>query len=140
MNRLHSLRSFAVLALLALLSFNAGARSAPFEDPAPISVTGGMSIEGVRKSVKVALIGRNWVISEDTGNKITASYAKKDWSATIVVAYGLREISIKYADSTNLDFSQNEDGTREVHPNYSKWIANLVMDISKNILLMSPTG
>lgn len=140
MRHLTKLRICAVFVLLSLLGFTALARQAPFEDPAPIEVANGLSIEGVRKSIKVALVSRDWVISEDTGNKITANYGKKDWSVTITIAYGLRQVAIKYADSSNLDYEQNDDGSREIHPNYSKWIANLVMDINKNMLLMSPTG
>jgi hypothetical protein len=120
---LKNLRLFALL--MFLLPLSAFARSSAFTDPDPVPVPAKLSVADVEKAVKGALTGYRWTIKPAGSGKLEALYTSRDLMAKISVSYNSKEITIKYLDSSGLDY-QAEGDKRSIHPTYQRWISNLV--------------
>jgi hypothetical protein len=116
--------------LLLLLAF----RQAPLVDPAPIAVPAKLDVAQVEKAVKLALVKRQWVINSDDPGKITATYARREFSVQIGISYDNKQVQIRYITSTGLKY-EAKDGQKYIHKNYIAWTQNLVSDISGNMTL-----
>jgi hypothetical protein len=139
-------RAFIVLAALTFVnvatstSFDAAqARSARVvEDIENERLPAGANIAQVEQAVLSALTTRGWqLIARSTGT-VDAQYARRGFSVTIRVTYSAEAYSIRYLDSTGLDYNP---ATRAIHPNYNRWIANLRVDIPRlvqNAVLGAP--
>jgi len=117
-------------ATLLLMAF----RQVPLVDPPPIAVPGKMTSAQVEKAVKQALIKREWMIASDAPGEITATLTHHDYSVSIGIAYDVREIRIRYLDSTDLKY-EVKNGQRLIHKNYPSWIQDLVTDISNDLAI-----
>lgn len=93
-------------------------------EPMPAGVTA----QQAQMAVLQALSGRGWAVQKPSGGSVDATYARRDFSATITVTYSKTAYSITYKDSSGLNYNA-EKGT--IHPNYNKWIANLKLDIAR---------
>lgn len=114
-------------ALLAASSVHA-ARTAPLVNYEDVLVASGngkaLTTEQVRKAVIAGASRGHWTASERPGNTVRLTYSRGGHSAVVDVAYSAKSYSIRYADSTNLNYSQ-EAGKAVIHPNYNKWINSL---------------
>ncbi|HEY7873388.1 MAG TPA: hypothetical protein VIC31_11795 [Rudaea sp.] len=117
-------------ALLLLMAF----RQVPLVDPAPIAVPAKLSLVQVDKAVKQALVKREWLINSDQPGKLTATYARRDFSVQIGITYDTKQVQIKYLGSSNLKY-EVKNGQAWIHKNYQSWIQNLETDISGNIAM-----
>jgi hypothetical protein len=122
------------LLLLPVLVLLMAFREAPLVDPQPIAVPSKVDARQVEKVIKQALIKREWMINSDEPGKLTATYARRGFSATIAIGYDRKQIQIKYVDSTDLKY-EVKNGQRYIHKNYNSWIQNLMTDISGNLTL-----
>lgn len=115
-----------VLAVLPLAS--QAARTTEINDPVKIPLETKASNAQVKKAVKLAVLSRQWQISNEKGNSFNATYTRADrrsnLMAKIHVSYTPKEVTIKYVASEGL----SAEG-RQIHPTYNKWIANLQKDI-----------
>ncbi|HUP92548.1 MAG TPA: hypothetical protein VM074_09905 [Solimonas sp.] len=125
----------AMLALLVMVPFAVLAgRAHELVDPDPIEVPGKLAVSKVESIIKESLAARDWVIKDVKGHDIVAQYERSgrggmQHKAKIGIHYDATQVTIKYIDSRDLDYS-DEGGSRRIHGNYNKWIANLVKDIS----------
>ena len=55
--------------------------------------------------------------------------------AKIDIVYDLQTIKIKYLESGELMYAEKK-GQRMIHRNYLNWIANLVNDMNRNLVLV----
>ena len=119
--------SFLVAASLAAPGVHA-ARAAPIQnyENLPAASTSGkpLTADQVKKAIISGAATRQWVASLQPGNIVRLTYTARDHSAVVDVAYSENSYSIRYADSTNLNYSQ-DGGKAVIHPNYNKWINNL---------------
>lgn len=127
-------RLWSGLLLLPLLALLMGARQVPLVDPDPIAVPAGLTEAKVARSIKAALVGRDWVVSEEQPGKIVATLNLRAHMAKIDVNFDTGKVAIKYVDSKELMYGQKK-GTTVIHRNYLSWIQNLVTDISRNMVL-----
>ncbi len=118
--------------LLLLMAFH----QAPLVDPAPIAIPAKLSDKQVAKAIATALVHREWVINVNEPGKISATYAKREFSVRIGITYDQHEVHIKYLDSSNLKYEM-KSGQQYIHVNYNSWIQNLVTDISGNLTVES---
>ncbi len=118
---------FAVL-LLAFAPLAVFARSAELVDPDPIVLPAKASAAQVKKAVKTSLLNRQWTLSNEKPGYVEGKYTKSNFWAKIGVSYNTQKVTIKYLDSEGLNYEKDGD-QRVIHPNYNKWIGNLVKDI-----------
>lgn len=119
-----------VPALMLLMAF----RQVPLQDPAPLAVPAKLTMVQVAKAVKQALVKREWLINSDQPGKLTATYARRDFSVQIGIAYDRQQVQITYLGSSNLKY-EVKNGRRWIHKNYQSWIQNLETDISGNMAM-----
>jgi hypothetical protein len=129
-------RWWSGLLLLPLLALLRGARQVPLVDPEPFPVPAGLSEAKVVKSIKVALTGRQWQVSEEHPGKIISTLHLREHMAKISIDYDASKIAIRYLDSGELMYAQKK-GVTVIHRNYLSWIQNLVNDIQRNMVLVA---
>lgn len=129
-------RWWSGLLLLPLLALLMGARQVPLVDPEPFAVAAGLSEAKVAKSIKAALVGRQWEITEEKPGKIISTLHLREHMAKISIDYDTSKIAIRYLDSGELMYAQKK-GVTVIHRNYLNWIQNLVNDIQRNMVLVT---
>ena len=130
-------RPKSVLLLLPLLFLLMAFRQAPLVDPPPIAVSPKLDLAQVEKSVKQALVKREWLIISDEPGKITASYDRREFTSRIGITYDNKQVQVSYITSTGLKYEVKKDGEKLIHKNYMAWIQNLITDISSYLTLAS---
>jgi hypothetical protein len=126
--------AFALLAL-------AGCNTAPvqitdFRDqPVRRLHSQSISMDEVQIDVRMAAGKAGWnVIPEGSPGRLTAVKLAGETSATVEIAFDLNTYSIKYKDSTGLDFSNGcaakasgstPAGSRCISPTYNEWVTEL---------------
>jgi hypothetical protein len=115
-----------LLVPLALLLMGA----AVLVDPEPIAVPAGLAAKDVSKAIRAGIVQRGWVVLKDEKGKIDAVLNLRKHEARVAIAYDPKQVTIKYASSDNLDYSE-KNGVRHIHKNYNKWITNMVQDIQR---------
>ena len=97
----------------------------------PVGVTGDkqVTLHDVEKAIVRAGAGLGWQMRPvDPGVMEGTLYLRKH-VAVVNITYDTRTFSIKYKDSTNLNY----DGTN-IHSNYNGWIENLSRGIQTQLL------
>lgn len=70
-----------------------------------------------------------WTIARTADGSIVANLAVRGkHSVSVLISVAQGAYSVRYADSLNMKFSQ-EGGVRYIHPNYNKWVGNLLQSI-----------
>jgi hypothetical protein len=123
--------------LLPVLVLLMGARQVPLTDPEPIAVPAGVELNQVGKSIKAALVGRQWAVTDDQPGRILSTLNLRSHMAKIEITYDPQQIRIRYLDSGDLMYAEKK-GVRMIHRNYLNWIQNVVNDISRNLQLVVP--
>ncbi|MDX1431840.1 MAG: hypothetical protein R3286_05265 [Gammaproteobacteria bacterium] len=78
------------------------------------------SLDDVTMAIRRAGASLGWQMKEQTPGHMVGTLNIRRHMAMVDITYNLREFSIQYRDSTNLDY----DGT-SIHRNYNGWIQNL---------------
>lgn len=128
------MRLWSGLLLVPFLVLLMGARQVPLVNPDPIAVPAGLTEAKVIRSIKAALVGRQWVVSEEQPGKIIGTLNLREHMAKIDVSFDASKIHIKYLDSKELMYGEKK-GVTVIHRNYLSWIQNLVNDIGRNMIL-----
>jgi hypothetical protein len=75
-----------------------------------------------------------WNIREEGEGALTATLVVRGkHTARVNIKYNPTRFSIVYRDSENLKFEKGKDGRDHIHPNYNKWVANLLRAITQEI-------
>jgi hypothetical protein len=161
--KFHPNRRTALLGLcLLLLALPAAARtSVPIIDyPDQPVVTGSgktPSAADVRQAIASAATQRNWVVTNGPGDeRVTATLVVRNkHTISVVIAYKADAFSISYLGSVNMNYNENRPvdqasyGNRGytvqqkdttlpdvIHPNYNKWVQDLLTGIKINLRLL----
>lgn len=78
------------------------------------------SLDEIGKAIQRAGATLGWQMKEMKPGYMVGTLYLRDHVAVVDVNYSVKSYSIKYKDSTKLDY----DGTN-IHPNYNGWIQNL---------------
>jgi hypothetical protein len=78
----------------------------------------------VKQGIRQALFDFGWFVESDRPGEIIARQTKGDIQARVKVLYSGRKITVKYLDSMNLNYS-NEEGFETIHSRYNTWVRNL---------------
>ena len=125
-------RCTRVLAVLVLVLFGACATNQPVFNvtQAPVSANkSNPSLDEIRQAIVRAGAGLGWQMSADRPGHITGRLPLRTHVAVVDVDYTQTLYSIKYRESTNLDY----DGSN-IHRNYNGWIQNLDRAIKVQLL------
>jgi hypothetical protein len=116
--------------ITVLVLLFAGCRSAPVYDvvATPVTTTKPVSMANMESAIVSAGTGLGWRMTPQAPGRIEGVLTLREHRAVIAVDYDTRSYSIKYKDSTNLNY----DG-RSIHKNYNGWVENLDRSIRLNV-------
>jgi hypothetical protein len=131
-------------ALLALAGCNtAPVQIADFQDqPVRRLHSQAISMDEVQIDIRMAAGKAGWnVIPDGSSGRLTAIRLAGDASATVEIAFDLNTYSIKYKDSTGLDYSNgcavkasgSTAGIRCISPTYNEWVTELNNAMSQKL-------
>ncbi len=128
-------RNLVVFLFVTLATFLvAGCRTAPvmnIED-SPITVTGGKyTQDDVRKAIIRAGTSLGWKMKDIKPGHMEGTLLIRSHMAKVDIFYDKNKYSIKYKDSSNLNY----DGTN-IHSNYNGWVQNLDRAIQAQLSLL----
>src|SRR6266571_5281120 len=124
---------FLLAALLVAPGVQA-ARTAPLQnyDEVLVATPDGKptTAENVRKAIIAGASRTRWAVSARPGdaNTIRLTYNRGSHTAVVDVTYSAKSYSIRYADSTNLNYAE-ERGKQLIHPVYNKQVNSLRLAI-----------
>lgn len=129
--------AFLLVAMLVLPA--AQARQAPLVERERIALRmpdgSAATAAQVRAAIIVGSRPLGWVVTGEEPGVLKLSYNKQDRHyVTIRADYDAAGYQLRYVDSTNLNYGV-EDGVPQIHPNYNRWINNLI----SHIYLLDPT-
>ena len=133
------LRNRVATLLLAPLLVLVLAAASVLADPGPIVVPPGFSDAAVAQAIRLGVAKRGWVITRQDPGYMEATLHLRSHVATIGLNYDVRQITIHYVSSENLDY-EVEKGVTYIHRNYLKWVGNVVHDINIELLDMQKAG
>ena len=123
-------RQIIAFIFAAFLLLMAGCRSAPILDvvAAPVTTTKPVSMSNMESAIIGAGTGLGWRMAPQTPGQIEGVLSLRDHRAVVTVSYDTKSYSIKYKDSSNLNY----DG-KSIHKNYNGWVENLDRAIRSNL-------
>lgn len=128
-------RRVAAWLLISLaLTGVAHARQSPLVEPprtALVAPSGAASAQRVRAAVVTGSNSLGWVVREDEAGRLRLSYNKQGkHEVTIDCHYDADGYQLKYVSSMNMNYEKDASG-EQIHPNYNRWIANLIKTIGQ---------
>jgi len=108
-----------------------GCGTAPVRNVDSAMIPGENSISTVEKAISRAGAGLGWVMTKKSDGNITGKLALRSHLAVIDITYDKSSYSIKYVDSTNLNYTGGE-----IHTNYNGWIENLQKAINIQLSIL----
>lgn len=124
----------AVLAL-ALHSGAAHARAEALVDAPRVVFSSAYVPSEAQVRERIILAGQSlgWAVARETPGTLELQYDKNGkHMAAIVVRYDHTGYKIDYLNSYNLNYADAGEG-RRIHPNYNRWIRNLMQRISGGV-------
>ena len=118
------------LGFAALFLLMTGCRSAPVLDvvSAPATTTKPVSMSNMESAIIGGGTGLGWRMVPQGPGQIEGVLSLRDHRAVVTVNYDTKSYSIKYKDSSNLNY----DG-KSIHKNYNGWVENLDKAIRSNL-------
>ena len=98
-----------------------------------------LSSEDVKKALTIAAAEakRNWQITDVAPGHAKASLVVRGKHTIIIdITYSESKLDVKYSDSTNMKYSVDDKGNKEIHPGYNTWVGEFVKAIEKILLSM----
>lgn len=125
-----------VIASLGLLLFSGCSRKTEVfnVNNNALTATEKATIQDVGNAIIRAGVGLGWSMKKVKDGEIQGTIALRSHTATISITYDMKEYSIKYVDSTNLDYNPTNN---TIHKNYNGWIQNLNKAIQSQITLIA---
>ncbi|WP_018174591.1 MULTISPECIES: hypothetical protein [unclassified Thioalkalivibrio] len=122
-----------LILLIASVLVLAGCRgTAPVHDVSDTTVTDvhgeRPNAEQMQQAIRNAGAALGWQMSETEPGLLEGRLSLRDHIAVVEIPYSDGAYSIRYKDSSNLDY---EDG--RIHPNYNNWVQNLDNQIRAEI-------
>jgi len=109
-----------LIPVIALLMV--GCRSAPVYEvqQGQLVTSRAVSMADVEKAIKTAGAGLGWQMVQRAPGSLEGILILREHRAVVDIRYDTRSYSIKYKDSSNLNY----DGST-IHANYNGWVQNL---------------
>lgn len=126
-----TLRHMALGVVMAVAAGSAMARNTEIYEPPQVLWTSTVASTQaqLRDRIVAAAKSLGWTVSNEDADRLELHYDKQGkHQVTIAVQYDTAGYQITYLNSVNLDFAE-ANGVRKIHPNYNRWIRNLVQRI-----------
>ncbi|WP_428088022.1 hypothetical protein [Candidatus Thioglobus sp.] len=123
---------FGKISVIAIsLALLVGCGTAPVRNVDSAAISGAHSITSVEKAINRAGASLGWNVNKKSDGHMVGKLALRRHLAVVDITYNQSSYSIKYVDSSNLNYA---DG--KIHTNYNGWIQNLekAIDIQLSIL------
>lgn len=127
------------LGLLIAVSSPGCSRVRPLQMP-PTSSFQALPRTEVESAIITGCGRRGWVPSRVGPSTIRATLHLRAHTAVVDIDYDDDSFTIRYADSTNLHYSRNADGTEQIHSNFNGWVGFLAHDITVELQKQSIVG
>lgn len=121
---------FAVVIAAFLVTACAPTMVRNVTDAPVVSNKASLTLDDVRVAITRAGTGLGWIMIEEQPGLIKGTLKLRSHEAVIDVAYDTSVYSIRYVDSTNLNYNESK-GT--IHKNYNGWIQNLDNAIQREL-------
>jgi hypothetical protein len=134
MNKILRYGAATVLACAALAVQARGSVAIINHEAVPASTASGKpaSAEQIRTAMQAAGGPRGWQITPaGNGKALAVLNVRGKHSVTADVAYGAGQYSVKYRDSTNMNY---DAGAGTIHPKYNMWVQTLIDDTRIQLL------
>ncbi|ODT37254.1 MAG: hypothetical protein ABS55_03805 [Lautropia sp. SCN 70-15] len=123
-------RNLAIVLPLVTLTGVAHARTAPLVEPErmllPAAQGKARGVDNVRAAIISGGQSLGWSVLQDEPGKLTLKYNKQGKHEVVVDAlYDEQSYQLRYVDSTNMNYNKDDSGAN-IHPNYNRWIRNLI--------------
>jgi hypothetical protein len=128
---MQAVRKVAVGVAMALVMGSAMARNTEIYEPPQIMWATGVAStqQQLRDRIVAASQSLGWAVAKEEAGRLELHYNKQGkHQVTIAVQYDEAGYQIAYLNSVNLDY-EDANGVRRIHPNYNRWIRNLVKQI-----------
>ena len=103
-------------------------------DNAPINTSNtSYDLNDVTKAIQRAGTGLGWQMKEETPGHIVGTLFLRSHMAKVDVTYTVDDYSIKYKESSNLEYDAAKN---TIHKNYNGWIQNLTNAINAQLLTL----
>ncbi|VEB40688.1 Uncharacterised protein [Chromobacterium violaceum] len=131
-NRIRRIMKKLLVALFSLLTLFASqaavARQAPLNMPARVELS---SPRGDMLKTKALLFKASaslgWEMTGDVPGKLTLKYNKGEKHQAVINAiYDGNGYTLQFVSSENLNYERKDNGVEMIHPNFNRWMANLV--------------
>ncbi|MPY68527.1 MAG: hypothetical protein GEU92_00410 [Alphaproteobacteria bacterium] len=123
------LRTFALCVLLVAV---AGCRveQVMTVENAALNPPASATDDEISKAIRLAGTTLGWQMIQQAPGQIEGTLRLRRHDAVVNVAYDRKAFSIRYKNSTNLNYNAS-DGT--IHSNYNGWVTNLKNAIQANV-------
>ena len=121
----------ALLLALAMSSGAAVARTTDLYEPPRILTVGSQATDLQHSRDRIIAAGQSlgWAVVRETPELLELQYDKQGkHQVTVSVTYDTSGYLVRYVTSTNLNYAE-VDGQRKIHPNYNRWVRNLIKQI-----------
>lgn len=121
----------ALLLALAMSSGAAVARTADLYEAPRILTVGSQATDLQHSRDRIIAAGQSlgWAVVRETPELLELQYDKQGkHQVTVSVSYDTSGYLVRYVTSTNLNYAE-VDGQRKIHPNYNRWVRNLIKQI-----------
>lgn len=118
--------------MLALALGVAGCTSRPIlnvDNQAVVTAGKTATMQDVERAILKAGASLGWTMSPVRPGLVTGRITLRTHVAVVDITYDARAFSIKYKESTGLDYANGN-----IHKNYNGWIENLDREIRANLL------
>lgn len=126
-----TMRHIALGMVMAVVVGSAMARNTEIYEPPQVLWTSTAVPTQAQLRDRIVAAGKSlgWVVSKEDDGRLELHYDKQGkHQVTIAVQYDTTGYQISYLNSVNLDFAE-ANGVRKIHPNYNRWIRNLMQRI-----------
>lgn len=126
------MKRWAIAMALAVGAGSAMARSAEIYEPPSIAWLASADVAPPQLRHRIVAAGQSlgWMVVKDEPGHLELHYDRKGkHQVDIAIDYDASSYRISYLRSVNLNYSE-ADGLRKIHPNYNRWIRNLMQKIS----------
>ena len=76
----------------------------------------------------------SWSASDTTPGRMKLTLMMRAHVAIVEVTYDTQSYSIRYADSTNLNYKKEGNGEEIIQPHYNAWVQKLKISIDRQLL------
>lgn len=124
-----------VLVFVAQIAFARDAVPVINHDNIGVVTTSGKALtsEQVKQAIILAGASKTWTVSEQTDGSLLASLNMRNKHTVMAkIVYSTEKYSITFLDSSNMKSSQ-ENGVTVIHPNYNRWVKNLLQEINTEL-------